>query len=394
MADKTLWLLPEGIEELLPAEAGRVERLRRDLLDVFQTWGYELVMPPFVEFLDSLLTGTGSDLDLQTFKLTDQISGRTLGIRADMTPQVARIAAHRLKRSSPTRLCYIGTVLLARGQQIEKARSPMQVGAELYGHDGIESDVEIIRLMLEILAMAGVMDVHLDLGHVAIFRGLSRQAGLSDQQEAQLFEVLQRKAGDEVAELLDGFDLGDAWKTMFCGLLSLNGGVEVLQQARNVLSIADEGVQSALDDLSRMADMLQAQYPALPLYFDLAELRCYHYQTGVVFAAFVPGHGTEIARGGRYDDIGEVFGKGQPATGFSADLKVISSLSTLAMQQDQEIILAPEQSDPSLEAAIQNLRSEGRVVVRKLPGTPAPLHTAHLQPIDGQWRVVQPPETN
>lgn len=387
MANSNLWMLPEGIEELLPVEALRVEQLRRNLLDVFQSWGYELVITPFVEFLDSLLTGTGSDLDLQTFKLTDQISGRTLGIRADMTPQVARIAAHRLKREAPTRLCYLGTVLLARGQQVEKARSPMQVGAELYGHAGIESDVEVIRLMLEILAMAGVMDVHLDLGHVGIYRGLARQAGLTDAQEAELFEVLQRKAGDEVQQLVAGFELEPRWQQVFCGLLSLNGGVEVLEQARELLTFADQGVQKALDDLGQIANNLQAQYPVLPLYFDLAELRCYHYQTGVVFAAFVPGHGSEIARGGRYDDIGAVFGRAQPATGFSADLKILSSLGTALSGDTPEIILAPVEVDPELDQAIQTLRADGRTVVKALPDTAPPNHTAKLHYDQGQWRV-------
>lgn len=388
MSKHAPWMLPEGIEELLPEDAKRVEQLRRNLLDVFETWGYQLVITPFIEFLDALLTGTGSDLDLQTFKLTDQISGRTMGIRADMTPQVARIAAHRLRRESPTRLCYLGTVLLAQGQQVEKARSPMQVGAEVYGHPGIESDVEVMRLMLEILAIAGVMDVHLDLGHVGIYRGLSQQAGLTSAQEAELFEVLQRKAEDEVIELVEQFQLDAKWSQVFCGLLTLNGGVEVLDKARELLGFASEDVLQAIDDLSAVSKQLQTHYPALPLYFDLAELRCYHYQTGVVFAAFVPGHGSEIARGGRYDDIGKVFGHAQPATGFSADLKVLSSLGIIADTQIQEVILAPAVADSDLEQKIQALRAEKRIVVQTLPGTPDPEHTASLQQQQGQWCVV------
>ncbi|MGZ8096817.1 MAG: ATP phosphoribosyltransferase regulatory subunit, partial [Methylosarcina sp.] len=201
MQQKNSWLLPDGIEEILPEEAKHLESLRRKLLDMFACWGYELVIPPFIDFLNSLLTGSGHDLELQTFKLTDQLSGELLGIRADMTPQVARIDAHNLKHEWPTRLCYVGTILHTRGDPLEKTRSPMQIGAELYGHAGLESDVEVIRLMLEMLALTGLQKVHLDLGHVGIYRALSKQADLSPAQESALFDVLQRKARPELQEL-------------------------------------------------------------------------------------------------------------------------------------------------------------------------------------------------
>jgi ATP phosphoribosyltransferase regulatory subunit len=211
MQQKDSWLLPEGIEEILPQEASYLENLRRRILQLFTCWGYELVIPPMIDFIDSLLTGSGHDLDLQTFKLTDQVSGKTLGFRADMTPQVARMDAHHLKHEWPTRLCYVGTVLHTRGDPLEKTRSPMQIGAELYGHAGIESDVEVICLMLEMLALSGLLDVHLDLGHVGIFRGLSRQAGLDQSGESALFDVLQRKAKPELEELISDLAVNEVF---------------------------------------------------------------------------------------------------------------------------------------------------------------------------------------
>jgi ATP phosphoribosyltransferase regulatory subunit len=386
------WLLPEGIEELMPNEAARLEGIRRDLLDLFKAWGYQHVIPPLVEYIDTLLTGAGSELNLQTFKLTDQISGRTMGVRADMTPQVTRMVSHRFGGDAPVRLSYIGSILQAQGAKIQKSRSPMQVGAELYGCGDISADVEVIQLMLEMLAISGLQQIHLDLGHVNIFRGLSKQAGLSEDQESALFEVLQRKAFDETKELLSSFCLEQKWQDVFISLLSLNGDVSVLEKAKKQLSIGDESVQSALQDLQNIADELGRYYPSLPLYFDLAELRCYQYQTGVVFAAFTPGVGSEVARGGRYDNIGEVFGKAQPATGFSADLKVLSRLSTSVEQEKQDIILAPDSSmddGNDLYELIRNLRASGKTVIQELVGTAGqPDHSAVISKIDGKW-VVQ-----
>ncbi|PCI23088.1 MAG: ATP phosphoribosyltransferase regulatory subunit [Piscirickettsiaceae bacterium] len=388
MANKNNWMLPEGIEELLPENAARLEKMRRELLDLFSSWGYQYVIPPLVEYLDSLLTGTGPEIDLQTFKVTDQISGRTLGIRADMTPQVARIAVHQIRSKAPTRLCYLGSVLQARGAKIEKSRSPIQVGAELYGSRHIKSDVEVIQLMLEVLAVAGLQNVHLDLGHVGIFRGLSKQSGLSEQQEADLFDVLQRKSTDEVEALLQTFDCEKQWVEVFQKLLLLNGDISVLEEAKKSLSIAGEAVQKAISELQDVANIMQAFYPSLPLYFDLAELRCYQYQTGIVFAAFVPGFGSEVARGGRYDAMAEEFGCAQPATGFSADIKVLARLSADRKAEALAVILAPNDSDPELYETIRDLRASGKAVVQQLPDSNAePSYTSKLCKHDGRWVV-------
>lgn len=369
MQQKDSWLLPDGIEELLPEDAKHLESLRRKILDTFACWGYELVIPPFIDYLDSLLTGSGHDLELQTFKLTDQISGEMLGIRSDMTPQVARIDAHNLKHAWPTRLCYVGTILHTRGDPLEKTRSPMQIGAELYGHAGKESDLEVIRLLLEMLAITGLQNVHLDLGHVGIYRALSRQAELSDAQEAALFDVLQRKARPELQELLDGFNLDNSIKNMLLKLPELNGGKDILDKALDLFASANEHVKQALAELKTIADSLTKTFPHLAVSFDLSELRGYHYHTGVVFAAFVPSVGREIARGGRYDNIGAVFGRSRPATGFSADLKLLATLSKTTFSAKQAtLIFAPALNDPELTETIRTLRANGQAVVQQLPG--------------------------
>ena len=369
MQQKDSWLLPDGIEEILPKEAKHLENLRSKLLELFACWGYDLVIPPFIDFLDSLLTGSGHDLDLQTFKLTDQLSGEMLGVRADMTPQVARIDAHNLKHEWPTRLCYVGTILHTRGDPLEKTRSPMQIGAELYGHAGKESDIEVIRLMLEMLAITGVLNVHLDLGHVGIYRALSRQAGLTEVQESELFDVLQRKARPELQELMEGYTIDNDLKAMLLKLPELNGGKDTINKARAVFSKADADVKNALADLEAIAEKLAERFPSLPISFDLAELRGYHYHTGMVFAAFVPTIGREIARGGRYDNIGAVFGRARPATGFSADLKLLSSLSKQSCQVElRELIFAPYSDDVVLNEKIRDLRAQQQAVVQQLPG--------------------------
>lgn len=363
------WLLPEGVDELLPGQAAQMEALRRRLLDQFGAWGYELVMPPFIEYLDSLLTGTGHDLDVQTFKLTDQLTGRLMGVRADITPQVARIDAHRLRRDAPSRLCYIGSVLHARPEGISRSRNPVQVGAELFGHAGVESDVEIISLAVASLRTAGIAQPHLDLGHVGIFRGLARAAGCNAAQEGALLEALQRKAVAEIDELLDGAAIDQPWRRMLRALPRLNGGIEALDHAGEVLAEAPQGVRQALRNLWGVAAGLERRLPDLPLHFDLAELRGYGYHTGIVFAALVPGYGSEVARGGRYDDIGRVFGNPRPATGFSADLRTLVQVSSgLPDVSGAQGVLAPWGDEPGLMRAIEALRAEGERVVQELPG--------------------------
>jgi len=387
MSVRDRWLLPEGMEEVLPPQAERLEKLRRRLLDVYAGWGYELVMPPFIEYLDSLLTGTGNDLDLQTFKLTDQLTGRLMGLRADMTPQAARIDAHRLQRDVPTRLCYMGTVLHTRPDGFAGSRSPLQVGAELYGYAGVESDAEVLRLMIETLTVTGIGDVHIDLGHVGIFRALVEEAGLDGEAEEQLFDALQRKASAEIAQLLDGLSVSAETRRRMLALVSLNGGAEVLEDAVRELAGAGEKVGGALDELARMAVLVG---DGVTLNFDLAELRGYHYHTGVVFAAYVPGHGQAIAVGGRYDNIGACFGKARPATGFSSDLKTLMALAPAAEARITGI-LAPAADDAGLAAKVSELRAAGERVVCALPGQQGGAKDMdcdrRLVQSDGEWRV-------
>jgi len=388
MTTKQHWILPEGIDEILPEQAARFESMRRLLLDMYATWGYELVIPPTIDFIESLLTGTGHDLDLQTFKLVDQISGRTLGLRADMTPQVARIDAHQLQRDVPTRLCYIGSVLHTRPESIGDSRSPLQVGAELYGHAGVESEVEIIGLMLQTFSVLDVNDIYLDIGNVDIYRGLAKQAGLSEEVEGQLFDMLQRKAITEINELLDSLDLDDGMKTMLSGLSSLNGGKEVFIKAKILLADADAAVIDAIDYLEQTAELMWQRFGDIKVHFDLSELQGYHYKTGVVFAAFVPQLGQAIARGGRYDDIGKVFGRARAATGFSTDLKVLNQLSKKQFTATEKIF-APSVDDQHLKEKIAGLRAEGRVVIEQLPGQDTDADAMgcdkSLRLVDGQW---------
>jgi ATP phosphoribosyltransferase regulatory subunit len=368
MATNDKWLLPEGIEELPPPQAAQLEQLRRKLLDCYAGWGYELVMPPFIEYLDSLQTDAGQDLDRQTFKLTDPLSGRMMGVRADMTLQAARIDSHLLKRDEPVRLCYLGTVLHAFSDSFGASRAPLQIGAELYGHAGIASDLEVIEMMLETLKLTGLDNVYMDLGHVGIYRALAAEAGLDSEQEARFFDALQRKAVPEVNDLLAEWGLSDSLSRALSSLPQLNGGDEVLDEARICFAGFDR-VLEAVDGLQQLANDLAISWPDVSIHFDLAELRGYRYQTGVVFAAFIPGHGQEVARGGRYDEIGKIFGRARPATGFSADLKVLIELSgALDVVTGNKSILAPPDRDVNLMDAIRQLREDGEIVIQSLPG--------------------------
>ena len=317
--------LPEGIEEWLPPASWRVERLRRDLLDRYRARGYELVLTPLLEHLDALLSGAGSDLEQQTFKLVDPASGRLLGLRADMTPQVSRIAAQRYPGEKVVRLCYLGTVLRTRPDSPGGSRSPRQVGCELFGEAGIEGDIEVLQLMLETLLRAGVRDAHLDLGHVGIYRAIAGALGLAPQDEAALFGILQRKSAPDLREFAHQQELGAAAARTLAELMDLNGGVAVLKKARKRLGARTAAIGGALDTLEQTVQRLHKLFPKLPMHVDLAELRGYRYQTGMVYAAFAPGSGRELARGGRYDG-GREFGKPRPATGFSADLNELLRL--------------------------------------------------------------------
>jgi ATP phosphoribosyltransferase regulatory subunit len=379
------WLLPEYIEDILPAEAGRIEGLRRRILDLFAANGYLLVIPPLLEYLESLLTGTGHDLDLRTFKLVDQLSGRMLGLRADITPQVARIDAHLLNRAGIARLCYAGSVLHTTPAGMMHTREPLQIGAELYGHAGVESDVEIQALMVGALHLTGVGDLHVDLGNVAVFRSLVQHGRVTSELEAELFQALQSKDVPALRELVAGLD--DGLRQALLLLPELYGGPEVLDHAQARLP-AQPKIVSALADLRVIAGHLSAMVDALC--FDLADLRGYHYHSGVVFAAYVKGRPNAVALGGRYDEVGKAFGRARPATGFTMDLRELAGLA-----QEQPVrpaVLAPfAPADAELQAWIAELRRLGDVVILDLPGheeTRAELNCdRQLVRRDGKWVV-------
>ncbi|MDP2811784.1 MAG: ATP phosphoribosyltransferase regulatory subunit [Rhodocyclaceae bacterium] len=316
------WLLPEAIEDLLPNDAWHVEMLRRRILDEFVHHGYEFVMPPLLEYAESLLTGSGRDMDLRTFKLVDQLSGRTMGIRADITPQVARIDAHLLNREGVTRLCYCGSVLHALPAGLMASREPLQIGAEIYGHAGLEADSEILRMLARTLVVTQVPASRIDLGHVGIFRALAALAGLDIDTEQEVFAALQSKDGPGLRDLLSGAP--EPARTALLSLPALYGGSDVLDEAARCLPAIAE-ITAALDTLRRVAADLAADL-SMPVGFDLADLRGYHYHSGMVFAAYCDGAPGAIALGGRYDKVGQSFGRDRPATGFSMDLREIAKL--------------------------------------------------------------------
>jgi ATP phosphoribosyltransferase regulatory subunit len=381
------WLLPEGIDELMPDEAAQLELLHRKLIDMMQSWGYQLVVPPLIEYLDSLLTGTAQALDLQTFKLTDQMSGRMLGVRADITPQVARIASHQLKQTQLLRLCYVGSVLHTLPEGQGASRNPIQLGAEIYGHAGCESDVEIIQLMTEVLRLAGVADkLSLDIGHVGIYRGLAAFAGLNEQQEQALFSALQRKAMPEIETLLSEYALSSECEAMLLALAELNGDVSVLDKAEQILAAAPDEVKQALASLKQVAAMAQQRLSNVSLHFDLAELRGYDYHTGLVFAAYQASSSTPLALGGRYDDIGAEFGDAQPATGFSLDLKSLARQLPFEGVKPQAISVV-WQDDVEQHKKVEALRAEGEIVVYKLSNTDISAQR-ELVKKEGHWIVT------
>ncbi len=353
------WVLPDYIQDALPSEAEQLESLRRKLLDAFRVRGYQLVAPPMLEYLDSLITGAGQDLDLRTFKLVDQLSGRTMGVRADMTPQVTRIDAHLLNRTGVSRLCYCGSVLHTLPSSVTATREPLQLGAELYGHGGIEADVEILRLLAEVLRLADVPASRIDIGHMGLFHALAARAGLVPGREEELFGLLQAKDVPGLRALVA--DVPEPVRAALLLLPELYGGAEVIERAAALLP-QDEEIAAALKDLRALAKSLSG----LPISFDLADLRGYHYHSGVVFAAYGGGSPAALALGGRYDRVGAAFGRARPATGFSLDLREL--VLHLPGQQVNGAILAPISGDAGLVAEIDALRGRGEIVMDALPG--------------------------
>ncbi len=398
------WLLPENIADVLPAEARRIEELRRALLDLFRAHGYELVMPPLIEHLDALLSGTGRELGLRTFQLIDQLSGRTLGLRADMTPQVARIDAHLLNRQGLARLCYAGSVLHARPADMFASREPIQVGAEVYGHAGLEADLEVIGLMVQALSRAHSGRIRIDLCHVGIVPVLLRESGqepaMAALDQEELYALLQAKDLPGLYELL-----APVSKPLAQALQSLArlygpvqpgrpaGADDVLGRARMSLP-GHPAVSAALESLERLcASPVWARFPQVELAIDLADLRGYRYHNGITFAAYLPGQPNAMARGGRYDGAGRIFGRARPATGFSLDLRDLAA--RLPAAQASRAICAPWSDDSGLAQAIDSLRSLGEIVVQVIPG-----HENEQQEFrfdrelvhrNGQWTVIAGP---
>ena len=379
------WQLPDGIEEVLPARAATVERLRRRLLDEYRGWGYQLVIPPLIEYTESLLIGLGQDLDLLTFKLTDQLSGRTLGVRADITPQVARIDAHSLAQPGITRLCYAGSTLHTRPKSLLASRSPIQVGAELYGDASLAADIEVVSLMLATLEVAGIAaEITLDLGHVGVYEAVLASAGLSPEQEATVFDALQRKSVPDLKLALAEVEPHAA--DLIIALVDLHGDDRVLARARELLGEHAPAAMAAVDVLDQAAEEIRRQRPELDIYFDLAELRGYHYHTGLVFAAYVRGHGQALANGGRYDNVGAVFGRARPATGFATDLKALLDLLPDG-GAGSGAISVPNRHDPGLMARVNELREAGEIVINSLSAAPDPRCDRQLVEAGGEWRV-------
>jgi ATP phosphoribosyltransferase regulatory subunit len=379
------WLLPDGVEEILPAEAKPIELLRRQLLDLYATWGYDLVIPPLLEYTDSLLIGLGRDVDLLTFKVTDQLTGRTLGIRADITPQTARIDAHSMAAQGANRLCYAGNVVHTKPKNPLATRTPMQVGLEFYGEAGVAADVEVISLLLESLRVSGLPKLHIDLGHVGIYRALAACGKLDSAQEDEFFDLLQRKAVTEIREWVAAKVTDQKCAVLLLALPSLAGGVDILTKARNLFAAIPSAV-AAVDQLLHVAAIMEQRYPEAEFYFDLGELRGYHYLTGLVFAAFAPGFGNPIASGGRYDHIGEVFGRARPATGFALDICAISKLGLLPPANSCAIAVV-ENGDARQWLAVRSLRVRGeRVVYGSTENIKA---VRELRLVNGEYQVVE-----
>jgi len=388
MAIVDRWLLPDGVEDVLPPQARELEEVRRRFLDLFEAWGYDYVIPPMIEYLESLLTGTGRDLDIKTFKVVDLMTGRTMGVRADITPQVARIDAHSLNQDGVVRLCYAGTVMQSQPDTMLSSRTPLSVGAEMFGETSGKADVEIVSLMVESLRSLGFSPVHLDLGDVAIFRQLLGSLSLGEAEQNQIFEAVQRKATAEVRDLCEKLELSHQATKLLVELPGLSGDKDVLSKALDLFSDMP-GIVASIENLSQVATTLEERFSDLDIYFDLSELRGYAYHTGIVFAAYVDGVSEVVAKGGRYDHIGEVFGRSQRgATGFSVDVRRVAEAANVELASKPSVVVVeiPEGQEGSLWEKMQQLRAEGYVV---LESGSANGHEFELIFKEGYWQLVQ-----
>ena len=378
------WLLPEHIADVLPAQARRVEDLRRAMLDRARGYGFELVIPPLLEHIDSLLTGTGGELDLKTFKLVDQLSGRMLGLRADTTPQAARIDAHLLNREGITRLCYCGPVLHTRPAGLSATREPLQFGAEIFGHPGLEADLEAAELALDCLQAARAEPLVIDLADARVLRGVLAGVPLDAAALQDVVQALSEKDASALAQLTR--HAPEESRRGLQGLLRLYGGDEVLQAARAELPQRPL-VQQALDQLQWLASHLRAAFPALRIGFDLSDMSGYAYYSGVRFAVYGAGSSEALARGGRYDEVGSVFGRNRPAVGFSLDVKALAEVG--GPLPTPAAIRAPWGEDAALRAAVRRLRESGETVLAMLPGQEPEAQAfdcdRELVQVDGRW---------
>lgn len=397
------WLLPDGVDELLPPEAWSVELMRRELLDLYARFGYQLVSPPLIEYLESLLTGTGNDLDLQTFKVTDQLTGRLMGVRADITPQVARIDAHLLKSQGVSRLCYVDSVLHARPAHMLTNRNPLQIGCELFGEASASADIEIISLMLETLACAEVKQIHIDLAHVGIYKGLVASGSLDAELEEKVFDALSRKSIPELDALAQVNEVNADVILLIRDIANLSGGVDALEKIEstvNKLSLTNAKVViSAIDELRLVMKQIQQRFADVEISFDFCELRGYNYHTGILFSAFSANYGYALAKGGRYNDIGKGFGKiesksklqSRPATGFSADLKTLARLTKAANKPKPVSVFAPLSDDIDLLTKVRALRAEGYCVIQALNNHDSPEDYGCLQSLvyeNKSWQLA------
>ena len=384
------WQLPQAVEEVLPEQASALEALRRELLDLYKHWGYELVFPPLIEYSESLLTGLGADLDLLTFKLTDQLTGRTLGIRADITPQVARIDAHSYLKRGVSRLCYAGTTLHTHPKSLMASRCPVQVGAELYGDSSEQADIEIIRLLIETLRTSGVGALTLDIGHVGVYQAVFAAADI-DQNDTDIFDALQRKSAPDLAVALQ--DKPAQTREWLTALMNMHGDIDTLDRARQTFGSSVPAVSQAIDQIETVIKALSAVAQDIDWYVDLAELRGLNYRTGLVFAAYAKGAGQALANGGRSDSVGQIYGRARAATGFAVDLKTLLAQGRYTAKS-QGAISVPAIMDTKLESLINDLRANGQIVIRALLNEHDERCDREIVLIDDVWTVRPIGKTN